>query len=276
MDPKEREDWIAKHGREFDVMLSHPKLVSTGLDLFSKVQGGHNYATIVFYETGYNLFDMRQAARRAWRIGQPKDCKVYYLYYRETMQHRTMQLMSRKMAAAQALEGEFSAEGLAAMAGEDNLQMALAKSLAERIDEADMQRSWSKVTSSPKKPRIARPTDGLRQLSPEPPKPGPLDALPAGLQLVTEAIIDSQPQAAGAAAGACDLKSKDSISTPEPAPAAPPLHVFAPEPERAPVAAPEAEDEEGPEVIPVLTEEILARMFANLMDHGMTLADLAS
>ena len=55
-------------------MISHPKLVSTGLDLFSKVQGGHNYSTIVFYETGYNLFDMRQAARRAWRIGQPKDC----------------------------------------------------------------------------------------------------------------------------------------------------------------------------------------------------------
>lgn len=139
------EDWIAEHGREFDVMLSHPKLVSTGLDLFSKVQGGHNYATIVFYETGYNLFDMRQAARRAWRIGQPKDCKVYYLYYRETMQHRAMQLMSRKMAAAQALEGEFSAEGLAALAGEDNGPMALARSLAERIDEADMQRTWTKV-----------------------------------------------------------------------------------------------------------------------------------
>jgi len=31
---------------------------------------------------------MRQAARRAWRIGQPRDCRVYYLYYKETMQHR--------------------------------------------------------------------------------------------------------------------------------------------------------------------------------------------
>ena len=63
VDPKEREDWIAKHGRQFDVMICHPKLVSTGLDLFSKVQGGHNYNVIVFYQTGYNLFDMRQAAR---------------------------------------------------------------------------------------------------------------------------------------------------------------------------------------------------------------------
>jgi hypothetical protein len=54
------------------------ELVKTGLDLFSKKQGGHNYPTIVFYETGHNLFTMRQAARRAWRIGQPCDCRVYY------------------------------------------------------------------------------------------------------------------------------------------------------------------------------------------------------
>ena len=153
VDPKEREDWIAKHGREFDVMISHPQLASTGLDLFSKAPGGHNYATLVFYETGYNLFTMRQAARRAWRIGQPRDCRVYYLYYKGTMQQRAMQLMSRKMAAAQALEGEFSEDGLAAMAGEDNLQMALAKSLADRIDASDMQRSWAKVASGPKSAR---------------------------------------------------------------------------------------------------------------------------
>jgi hypothetical protein len=61
--------------------LSHPKLVSTGLDLFAKAKGGHNFATIVFYETGYDLFTLCQAARRAWRIGQPLDCCVYYFYY---------------------------------------------------------------------------------------------------------------------------------------------------------------------------------------------------
>ena len=41
------------------------------------------------------------------------------------------------------LEGEFSEDGLAAMAGDDNMQLALAKSMAEKIDQADMQRSWS-------------------------------------------------------------------------------------------------------------------------------------
>ena len=147
VEPKEREEWIAKHGREFDVMICFPQLVSTGLDLFSKVQGGHNYNCIVFYETGYKLNMMRQAARRAWRIGQPRDCYIYYMYYTGTMQHRAMSLMSKKMAAALALEGEFSEEGLAAMAGEGDEQMALAKSMSEKIDDADMQRSWSKVKS---------------------------------------------------------------------------------------------------------------------------------
>ena len=76
---------------------------------------------------------------------------MYYLYYKDTMQHRAMHLMSKKMAAALALEGEFSEDGLAAMAGDDNVQMALAKSMAEKIDQADMQRSWSKIKSGDKK-----------------------------------------------------------------------------------------------------------------------------
>jgi hypothetical protein len=156
VEPIEREQWIEENGRDYDVMLSHPELVKTGLDLFSKKQGGHNYSTIVFYETGYNLFTMRQAARRAWRIGQPQDCRVYYLYYRECMQAKAMQLMSRKMAASQALEGEFSEDGLAALAGEDNMQMALAKKLSERISESDMQRNWGKIQSNPKKKAIAQ------------------------------------------------------------------------------------------------------------------------
>jgi hypothetical protein len=67
------------------------------------------------------------------------------------MQHKAMSLMSKKIAASQALEGEFSSDGLAAMAGEDNLQMSLAKNLAENIDDADMQRNWARIKSGPKK-----------------------------------------------------------------------------------------------------------------------------
>jgi hypothetical protein len=140
-----REDWINRNGPGADVVLSHPKLVETGLDLFDKA-GAYNFPTLIFYQTGYNLFTMRQASRRAWRIGQRKDCKVFYLYYGGTLQARAMALMGKKMEAAQALEGKLSAEGLASMAGEEgSAEMALAKSLADRIDEGDAARSWAKV-----------------------------------------------------------------------------------------------------------------------------------
>ena len=90
----------------------------------------------------------------AWRIGQPRDCRVYYLYYKETMQHRAMQPDEPQDGGGPGPRRRVPEDGLAAMAGEDNLQMALAKTLAERIDEADMQRSWSKVKSGPGRRRL--------------------------------------------------------------------------------------------------------------------------
>ena len=142
-----REEWIARHAPRLDVVVSHPRLVETGLDLFDK-SGRHNFPTLCFYETGYNLFTLRQASRRAWRIGQTKACRVVYLYYEGTMQDRALALMGRKLTAAQALEGKFSGEGLVAMAGEDaNVEVALARSLVSSMNEGDARRSWGKVAT---------------------------------------------------------------------------------------------------------------------------------
>jgi hypothetical protein len=94
-----REEWIAKHAPGLDVVISHPKLVETGLDLFDK-GGKHNFSTLIFCETGYNLFTLRQAARRSWRIGQTLPCRVHYLYYAASLQERAMTLMGKKMEAA--------------------------------------------------------------------------------------------------------------------------------------------------------------------------------
>jgi SNF2 family DNA or RNA helicase len=139
-----REEWIAKNGKGVDVVLSHPKLVETGLDLFDK-GGNHNFCTLIFYQTGYNLFTLRQASRRSWRIGQEKDCKVVYLYYGGTMQERAMGLMGRKLAAAEAIDGKFSSEGLAAAAeDEGSLAMMLAKNLIDKLDE-DPALAWAKT-----------------------------------------------------------------------------------------------------------------------------------
>jgi len=147
VEPREREAWIFANGHKYDVIICFPKLVSTGLDFFDKA-GSFNFCTIIFYETGYDLNLFRQAAARHWRIGQKKDCRTYYLYYEGTMQERAMALMGKKLAAAQALEGKFSTEGLIAMAGEENGAMALAATLSSKVENAE--RAWARIGEASK------------------------------------------------------------------------------------------------------------------------------
>jgi hypothetical protein len=162
-----REEWIARHGPQRDVVISHPRLVETGLDLFDHA-GRHNFPTLCFYETGYNLFTLRQASRRSWRIGQNKSCRVVYLHYAGTMQERALALMGRKLTAAQALEGTFSGEGLVALAGEDaNVEIALARSLVQRLDEGDARRLWGKALGPGGRPEDHNPPPGSEPASQE-------------------------------------------------------------------------------------------------------------
>ena len=64
VDTSKREAWYARQIKEgVEVVISHPKLVETGLDLL-------DFPAILFYESGYSLHTLRQASRRSWRIGQ--------------------------------------------------------------------------------------------------------------------------------------------------------------------------------------------------------------
>jgi len=141
------------------VIISHPQPVRTGLTLFDAM-GAYNFPSLIFYETGYDLFTLRQASRRSWRIGQKRPCRVYYLYYQETMQARAMALMAQKLEASLALEGQFSVDGLAAMSADSgSLTMELAKSLVENLDFGDAERVWEKFRPAEAKPHDEFPDD---------------------------------------------------------------------------------------------------------------------
>ena len=59
--PERRKAWVrVKQG--IDVMICHPRLVQTGLDLI-------DFPTLIWHETDYSVY-VRQASRRSWRIGQ--------------------------------------------------------------------------------------------------------------------------------------------------------------------------------------------------------------
>ena len=125
--PDKREEWVNKHlEKGMDVLICNPKLVETGLTLL-------DFTSIIFYQMGHNLFTMRQASRRSWRLSQTKDVKVYFMYYQSSIQEQTLSLMATKLQAAMALEGKFSEEGLRAMSNNEDLLTQIANNVVEGI-----------------------------------------------------------------------------------------------------------------------------------------------
>ena len=131
--PDRREKWVAdKVEQGIDVLICHPRLVQTGLDLI-------DFPTICWYETDYSVYVMRQASRRSWRIGQTRPVKVVYMSYRNTLQADALKLVAKKLQSSLAVEGELPEDGLAAFGDEgDDLMMALARKIVSgEEDESD-------------------------------------------------------------------------------------------------------------------------------------------
>jgi SNF2 family DNA or RNA helicase len=124
VEPKKREAWINTNTRDIDILLVNAELVKTGLDLY-------DFPTVVFYQVGYNIFSLRQAARRSWRIGQQRPVKVLFFCYAETMQEVALTLIAKKLEVALLVEGDLP-EGLAEYASEDSsIIEEMGKALAE-------------------------------------------------------------------------------------------------------------------------------------------------
>jgi SNF2 family DNA or RNA helicase len=132
---EKREDWYERQLQAgVEVVVCHPKLVETGLDLLA-------FPTLYFYETGYSLHTLRQASRRSWRIGQRHPVRVKFVTYAGTMQETCLRLMGKKMLVALMLEGKFSGEGLMALDADEDLMSAMARELVEKAgvgDSADL------------------------------------------------------------------------------------------------------------------------------------------
>ena len=131
--PDRREAWVADRVKKgLDVLICHPRLVQTGLDLI-------DFPTICWYETDYSVYVMRQASRRSWRIGQTRPVKVVFMSYRNTLQADALKLVAKKLQSSLAVEGELPEDGLAAYGDEgDDLMMALARKIVNgEEDEAE-------------------------------------------------------------------------------------------------------------------------------------------
>ncbi len=153
--PADRESWLSdRTDAGVRVVIGNPRLVQTGLDLYE-------FPTLVFYQTGYSIYSLRQASRRSWRIGQDRDVQVHYLYYRPTMQERAMQLMGKKLEASLAVEGKFSEQGLLAMTQGEDMTTALARALVDGLEGEGVEDMWSRMSGREQDDAPPSYADGL-------------------------------------------------------------------------------------------------------------------
>ncbi len=124
---EDREDWIMEQvDRDIDVLITNPELVKTGLDLLE-------FPSIVFMNTGYNVYTLMQAARRSWRIGQRTDVDVTFFGYQGSAQMACLALMAKKIAVTQSTSGDMPDNGLDVLNSDgDSVEVALAKSLLQQ------------------------------------------------------------------------------------------------------------------------------------------------
>ena len=147
--PDKREKWVADRVKQgIDVMICHPRLVQTGLDLI-------DFPTLCWFETDYSVYVSRQASRRSWRIGQTRPVKVVFMSYKNTLQADALKLVAKKLQSSLAVEGELPEDGLAAFGDDgDDLMMALARRVvsgdedeAETVEEVFAQARDAETTA---------------------------------------------------------------------------------------------------------------------------------
>jgi hypothetical protein len=179
-----REEWYERQLKAgVEVVICHPKLVETGLDLLA-------FPTLYFYETGYSLHTLRQASRRSWRIGQRQDVRVKFVTYPSTMQETCLRLMGKKMLVALMMEGKFSGEGLQSLDTDEDLMSAMARELVEKAgvgESAD--KVWRELDRErgqllPQPPAVRVEGDGNPAFDLSGTEPTDSPAEPAGIHLV--------------------------------------------------------------------------------------------
>ena len=124
--PELREAWYERQLRNgMQVCICHPRLVQTGLDLMFAV-------TILFYQTGFSTYVLRQASRRSWRIGQKNPIRVGFLAWAGTAQESCLRLMGKKLLVSLAMEGKLAGAGLHSMEDDEDVLTAMARELVTR------------------------------------------------------------------------------------------------------------------------------------------------
>lgn len=159
----QRSHWVKKKIEKegCNVIIVSMQLVKVGLDLLCT-------PTLLFYQFNWSMFTMAQAAKRAFRIGQTKECRLFYLAYRDSFQENMAFLIAQKNKASSAINGEVSGEGLSAMLGEDgDLQTMLIKSIKKGEKLTGSSEEWVSTTTDRAREILSGIGKAKKELAPD-------------------------------------------------------------------------------------------------------------
>ncbi|MEF3309375.1 helicase-related protein [Paenibacillus sp. GYB004] len=123
---------------EIPVIITNMKLVEVGLDLMY-------WPTIIYYQLNYEVSTVRQSSRRAWRLGQDRECRVYYLVYNRTQQMAQFMKIMAARGHALMVEGRLDRSELAKYSRDG--QSSLAADLANCFAGSDVAKAWTELAA---------------------------------------------------------------------------------------------------------------------------------
>ncbi|MHB1417967.1 MAG: hypothetical protein ACYCX4_00025 [Bacillota bacterium] len=139
VNPEKRIDWLQGQGdKGTKVIICNMTLVEVGLDLLA-------YPSIMYFQSSYNINTIRQSSRRSWRVGQHRECRVYYMVYNGTQQMSQFANIMLKRSHAMLVEGRIDRSELAQFARDKH--NALAADLADCLASSDLAQRWQALAA---------------------------------------------------------------------------------------------------------------------------------
>lgn len=136
----QRFDWLQQRADAgTEVLIMNQRLVEVGLDLIE-------FPSIMFYQLNDDINVVRQASRRAWRLGQHRVCKVFYYVAEKTNQMIQFQRLMSRRVAAMIVEGRIErSDDLVKYA--DTSSVGMVADLSKTLSSIELTNAWSQAAS---------------------------------------------------------------------------------------------------------------------------------
>lgn len=138
---EERMNWLEKQATlGTKVIICNMKLVEVGLDII-------DWPTAIFYQGSYDIYTLRQAARRSWRIGQYRECRVKYFIAAGTQQQAQFEKILERRCHALLLEGRLDRSEMAKYIKDDSFSVLTRKISADLSEIDDLSSKWKELAA---------------------------------------------------------------------------------------------------------------------------------